>query len=194
LPTPKRIEFGRAIGEQGAVRLQRVLSDILEDGIRYMRKNCPVRTGRLKRSIHQDGARNIKNAPPIRLQSGQQPTQTLDGEIIMGGDTEYMQYVETYHFVVEQTARRMHRRLKRARSFTTVYRVKRGTKIIGTVNTRAFIPNRLIKIFFDDVAVYIEFPKILVPYVALRAKADGNTQQRKPRSSQSRTRRTRRRA
>lgn len=156
--------FGRARGRAGAYTLSNnVLFPLLNEILRVMRANCPVRTGRLKRSIHADGQPDIRNGPPTVI-TNISPEPLFDGEVLLGGDTSYMQYVSSYHAAVKAAAEAGRRYLRTRSNFRIGYNFTNANGQRKIVYTRVFNPQKLIRIEYDDIMVRVLYPTTLVPY------------------------------
>jgi len=157
--------FGKQVGRAQAYVLSQVLFKLSNAILKNLRDNCPVVTGRLKRSIHAEGQPDIRNGPNLiggRHNIGD--LSNLDGEIFIGGDTGYMPYVKTYHQAVKNAADFGNAMLQKAPSFKIQYRFTYSDGRKAVVSSRPYNPSKLIDIQYNDVAIQISYPTILNGY------------------------------
>lgn len=102
-----------------ATKFKALLEKEIERQLRYLDRNCPVRTGYLQSTLKQRGKIRVREAEPEYGRSGQQDTS---GVVRLGGNTDYMQYVEHYRFIITEAAERLQNRLNR-KKFTAHYEI-----------------------------------------------------------------------
>lgn len=174
-----------------ASQLARIVNSAVQGQQGYLVTSCPVRTGRLQRSIRLRGGINIRQGRGSRRRQRFTVQQS-----VLSGDTPYMQYVDRYRFIIQIAESRIRRALqgkqitmmvevdlsdyvkRLGRLFNSQRRI-RGRATSPFSFSYSFVPrrrqnlrvrirvpvSRLVQIGLDDAGlrIFIRYPRTLIP-------------------------------
>ena len=165
---------------QAASIIESSIQGAVDDALSTMINLCPVRTGFLQSTIGVAGNVSVTEYVP-RL--GAEDSPSIDSQVEIGGDTDYMEYVDTYHAAVAEAAnsaasalggffsatyeinprrRRQRRQPRQPRGRRAQRRRLREEPELLLVEIDFFIGD-YVEVSNDDVAVYISYASTVTP-------------------------------
>ena len=110
---------------EAASKLTKIINRAVQAGETTLTTRAPVKTGRLKASVRRTGKVRIRETDPRRGRG-----QRIDSQVVVSGNTDYMQYVTRYHRAVDAALRSVNNSL-RGRRFRVRYTIRRGRRRRG---------------------------------------------------------------